>query len=321
LDKSAIRLSVTEILGPRNMRVTSDGKWLLVDPPDVPVVAAAKEILAHRVADVEDALPRAARIDSDPDSVHQLRVSCRRAAAALRAFRPLVGRRGKKLDRWLKRLRRAAGPARDADVLLARLRRELDPSQCHARQVLAKVERARIEAQRRLAAVGAKAAHGRLMDAGKKCLKALRKVKGASKGKSFAEFAHCALTAAADDMLAIDAHHATFEELHQLRIAAKRLRYSIELFHSAVDPRLRTESYPVVEELQDRLGALNDRVAAQALFQSWLADMPPDGLAAFIASLVVAERAAAEAARRDLLGWCLPTRQAELLERLEALAD
>jgi len=303
------------------MGVTSDGKWLSVDPPRARVVKAAQQILASRLADVQDLLPKATRVGADVESVHQLRVSCRRAAAGLRAFRPLVGRGGKQLDRWLKRLRRAAGPARDADVLLGRLSRELDSSDCRAQQVLAKVRQIRTDAQRQLVSVGAKAAKGGLKRAAKKCLKALRKSKAAPAKQTFAEYARAALTAAADDMLAIDAHDATFEELHELRIAAKRLRYSIELFHSAVDPRLRTESYPVVEELQERLGELNDRVSAQAMFQSWLADLPPDGLAAYIAGLVVAERAAAEVLRDDLLGWCLPARQAELLERLEALGD
>ena len=303
------------------MGVTSNGKWLSVAPLDAPLAEAARQILALRLADVAELLPRATRFDSDVDSVHQLRVSCRRAAAGWRAFRPLIGRRGKKLDRWLKRLRRAAGPARDADVLCARLRRELDPAECCAQQVVARLGQTRRDAQRRLVAVGKRASKGGLQEAAKTCLKALRKNKSGPAKRPFAEFARTALIGAADDMLAIDSHDATFEELHELRIAAKRLRYSIELFYSAVDPRLRSESYPIVEELQDRLGALNDRVAAQALFQSWLADMPPDGLAAYVAGLVVAERAAAEAIRRDLLAWSLPARQAELLERLESLGE
>jgi CHAD domain-containing protein len=298
------------------MGVTSDGKWLFVEPLDSPVALAASRILEIRFADIEEILPHATRMDSDVDSVHQLRVSCRRAAAALKAFGPLVGRRGRKLDRWLKRLRRAAGPARDADVLAARLRRELNPAGRCAQLVVARVQEAQRDARRRLVAVGKRASHGGLKDAARSCVKALRKSKSAAAERPFAEFARAALIAAADDMLAIDAHEATFEELHELRIAGKRLRYSIELFHSAADPRLRSESYPIVEELQDRLGTLNDRASAQALFQSWLAGMPPDELAAYVAGLVVAERAAAETIRRDLLAWSLPAQQSALLERL-----
>jgi CHAD domain-containing protein len=303
------------------MGVTSDGKWLSVEPVDAPLGEAARDMLALRLADVQTLLPLAAAPDADVDSVHQLRVSCRRAAAALRAFRPFVGRRGRKLSRWLKRLRRAAGPARDADVLVARLRRELDPFNPLAEQVVVKVEQIRAAARRHLISIARKASRGGLKTAVAKCLKSLTKTDDPRADRPFADFARAALSAAADELLAIDAHEATFEELHQLRIAAKRLRYSIELFHSAADPRLRTESYPAAVEMQDRLGALNDRVCSQAMFQAWLAELPPDGFAAFVAGLVVSERAAAEALRAELVAWRLPDRQAALLDWLEELED
>ena len=76
------------------MGVRSDGKWLFVEPLDDPVAETASQILALRLADVDELLPRATRLDSDVDPVHQLRVSCRRAAAALKAFGPLMGRYG-----------------------------------------------------------------------------------------------------------------------------------------------------------------------------------------------------------------------------------
>jgi RNA polymerase-binding transcription factor DksA len=77
-------------------------------------------------------------------------VSCRRAAAALRAFATLAPRRAKKLGRWLKRVRRAAGPARDADVLLTRLQEELNPDNAFAQELVAVVVQSRNEAQEAL---------------------------------------------------------------------------------------------------------------------------------------------------------------------------
>ena len=44
------------------------------------------------------------------------------------------------------------------------------------------------------------------------------------------------------------------DQLHELRIAGKRLRYSIELFHSAFPAALREKAYPQVEQLQSGLG-------------------------------------------------------------------
>jgi CHAD domain-containing protein len=54
----------------------------------------------------------------------------------------------------------------------------------------------------------------------------------------------------------------SMEVLHGLRIAGKKLRYTIELFASVANDSLRQSVYPIVEELQERLGAINDHAAA-----------------------------------------------------------
>lgn len=46
-------------------------------------------------------------------------------------------------------------------------------------------------------------------------------------------------------------------ELHEMRIAAKRLRYTLEIFAPTLDPRGR-KLLKVVEEIQERLGAIHD---------------------------------------------------------------
>src|SRR6185436_6073641 len=57
--------------------------------------------------------------------------------------------------------------------------------------------------------------------------------------------------------------------LHQFRIRAKALRYTIELVASAFDMSLRTEHYPLVEELQERLGRINDAASASQHIRGW----------------------------------------------------
>jgi CHAD domain-containing protein len=59
------------------------------------------------------------------------------------------------------------------------------------------------------------------------------------------------------------------EALHGLRIAGKRLRYTIELFACVADDFLRQSVYPHVEELQDRLGKINDHVAAEKYYRTF----------------------------------------------------
>jgi CHAD domain-containing protein len=299
------------------MDVTSDGKWFWVEPPSVPTSAAAERILALRMEEVERYLPLAARHDADDvEYVHQLRVSCRRAAAALRAFKPLEPRGRRRLKDWLQRLRRAAGPARDADVFAARLRAELDPANPYAQQLVAVVGESRAEAQKALEDADRKAGRGGLKRAIEKCLRGLRESEAPEAEVAFAEFARNAVGDAAEKIESIDAHEASFAELHQLRIAGKRLRYSIEIFHSAAEPALRLEAYPQVEEIQERLGNLNDRAGSQLRLQQWLARLPADGLAAFAANLIVGEHAAVERFRSEFLAWWTPHRQTDLRELL-----
>src|SRR5690348_512201 len=100
-----------------------DGKWISDLKADTPVAEAARHVLFVRLQVVKDYLPRAAlEPDHDIEYVHQLRVGSRRADAALRIFRAcLPAKAHRKARRRLRKLRRAAGAARDWDVFLADL--------------------------------------------------------------------------------------------------------------------------------------------------------------------------------------------------------
>jgi CHAD domain-containing protein len=194
------------------MDVTCDGKWFWVEPPTANVAAAAERILDARLAEVQRYLPLAARHNAeDVEFVHQLRVSCRRAAAALRAFEPLAGRRGRKLKKWLQRLRRAAGPARDADVYLGRLRLELDPGNEHAQRLVDFVRQSRAEAQADLIEVDRKASDGGFQRAIDRCLDRIEKPRGPAEHQSFADFAQHALADAAQGLNVINPQTARLE--------------------------------------------------------------------------------------------------------------
>src|SRR5439155_15102655 len=51
---------------------------------------------------------------------------------------------------------------------------------------------------------------------------------------------------------------ADYAELHQVRIAGKRLRYAMEIFADCFPPPFRTKLYPAVESMQEILGFAND---------------------------------------------------------------
>src|SRR5690606_25938490 len=75
-----------------------------------------------------------------------------------------------------------------------------------------------------------------------------------------------------------DLEEPTIDELHQLRIAGKRVRYSLELFRTIFPNELHQQTYGLVEKLQTRLGEINDHATAQRLYQVWLGELPADGL-------------------------------------------
>lgn len=60
-------------------------------------------------------------------------------------------------------------------------------------------------------------------------------------------------------------------ELHQLRIAAKRLRYSLEMFAICFPEKVAQERADAVREMQDVLGRIHDLDVLQDLLQERLA--------------------------------------------------
>src|SRR5436853_7724825 len=102
----------------------AEGKWISDLTAEIPLVDAARRVLALRLEVVRDYLQHAlAQADKDPEYVHQLRVGTRRAGAALRIFALcLPPKVYKKAGKQLRRIRRAAGEARDWDVFLMELR-------------------------------------------------------------------------------------------------------------------------------------------------------------------------------------------------------
>jgi len=293
-------------------------KWIEIASPSVPAAEVAAEALRLRGPHVAAMLSLAAYdYQSDSEHIHQLRVACRRGDATLKAFRPLLGNKSAPLRKWLRRIRRAAGPARNLDVLLAgmRKRRDADPNHTY---LVARLQRKRIETQKALLKVNLSSQGGKFQQRLDRCLAVLAKKKNSR--ITIGEFAQKALQKASRPVLRMAGmQEPTLEQLHELRIAGKRLRYSIEIFSGALDPNLRTELYPLVEKLQSRLGRMNDHATAQALLQRLLVGMPADSRAAYLARCIADQYEASQRMRGDFLSWWTPERVALLESYLSTL--
>ena len=295
-------------------------KWIEVPSPDAPAAKVARRALAARLTQVKAMLPLAAfEYQEDVEYAHQLRTSCRRATAALDAFRPLMCNNPKPLRKLLRQIHKAAGPARDADVLLARCQKETS-AEANLEELIGQLCLQRESVQGSLTKIAKKPKLFKLEKAIRQTLKNLKRGHVDARRMSFAQFARQALQNAGRAMFRlIDNDQPTVDQLHQLRIAGKRLRYSIEMFHGVFAPELRQEIYPVVEALQERLGQMNDHATAQAMYQRWLVELPPGRRAADLALRIVAEYEFTVEVRREFLDWWMPQRSAALKAQLDRL--
>ena len=102
-----------------------NSKWIDVQPGDS-AEQVARRALRGRLERMWHYLERAAQeSQAETENVHQLRVFARRASATLEIFSSwLPKRRGKWMRKQVTRVRRAAGDARDFDVLLMRWQQE-----------------------------------------------------------------------------------------------------------------------------------------------------------------------------------------------------
>ncbi len=250
----------------------ASGKWISGLTAETPLAGAARHVLTVRLEAVRDSLPLAIyEAENDPEYVHQLRVGTRRARAALDVFADcLPSRPYRRARRRLRDLRRAAGEARDWDVFLqtvAERQRKCPAKQRPGLDFLAGHALARrVAAQEQLVDCGQRhpfACERLLADT----VAAVHKPHTNGRARTLIGLARPVL----GDLLreleeAARRELHDYANLHQVRIAGKRLRYAMEVFADCFAPAFKDELYPAIEQMQEILGNANDsHVAAGRL--------------------------------------------------------
>jgi CHAD domain-containing protein len=254
------------------------GKWIPDLDPHMPLADAARHVLLARLHVVREYLPRAMHeADRDPEYVHQLRVGTRRADAAVRIFAPcLPNKVYKAARRRLRAVRRAAGAARDWDVFLIGLMQR-QPGQPEREQagldfLIGYALGQRDAVQPELDALGQRVwpdFEGFVAD----IIAAVRPPHRAGGAHApgppatLREHARPLLSGLLAELERTASGDLTdYAQLHQVRIAGKRLRYAMEVFADCFTASFRDTLYPMVEEMQETLGRANDsHVAAERL--------------------------------------------------------
>ena len=250
----------------------AEGKWIADLKPDTPLEDAARHVLFVRLQVVKDHLPRAAlESDHDIEYVHQLRVGTRRADAALRIFKAcLPAKVHRKSRKRLRKLRRAAGAARDWDVFLEDLlAREKESDAKHRAGLDFLVGYA--HGQRTAAHAQLEAVYEQIGPTFETFLahiiQSVRPSHDDPAPAILVDLARPLLFERLQDLEQAALGDLTaYTQLHQVRIAGKRLRYAMEVFADCFDPTFRDKIYPRVEQLQEILGRANDsHVASERL--------------------------------------------------------
>jgi CHAD domain-containing protein len=240
-------------------------RWIEETSPADRTLDVASCSLGQRLAAVQYYLPLAAeKADEDVEYIHQLRVWVRRTLAALKLYRDLLPRRKTAwLRRHLRRIHHAANEARDCDVLTHRL--NADRSHLAKQRFLEHIRAQRRQAQQPLIEIHEQLRRHHVLE--RRVAKLLKRIRSRPKQERRLLFGAWAQAHSRPIIRQFFAAAPTGEEdgaaLHQFRIRGKELRYAMELLVGAFPPEFRTQLYPIIEELQEQLGSLNDHETAQ----------------------------------------------------------
>lgn len=284
-------------------------KWLTDISADDRAVDAAARSLADRLDMVRRYLKQAANAAAAED-IHQLRVWARRADAALALYADLIPSKHLPWFRkWVRRLRRGAGRVRDSDVFAGRA---TDP---HA-PIPIRLRAERWRGLKKLRRLANRLDNGRRIK--KRTRKLLAKMAHARSSERFADRARASLQPLVAGFLeAAPTTGADDDALHRFRIRGKELRYVMELVAGAFPPALGDELYPLVADLQERLGRVNDLATAQKRLEGWLAETGDPATVSHLRRRLNETGEELVRARADFHAWWTP----ELRETLRARVD
>jgi CHAD domain-containing protein len=236
-------------------------KWFLNLNAATLVPVAARTVLKSRARTVSHFLSRVIAGTQNPENVHQLRVATRRFSAALSIFQECLRTRDHERLRHLSRsLRRVAGAVRDLDVQRDMVAARAKAFRTSGEAIVAMCDehlgRLRLAAEKRLLEV-ARRRSVEFTQCVQQCLDRMQTVR--SWPQKLERLARRTVRRRLKKLRAAGREDLSdLELLHQLRIAAKRLRYAMEVVAGCYSSEFRGGPYRVVERIQTELGVVND---------------------------------------------------------------
>lgn len=284
--------------------------WTVIDDGSTPAARIAARTIRKRLQAVWMILPRACRHAGASEEVHQLRVATRRALAALAAFEKLLPEKRRAwFEKQLRRLRRAAGEARDLDVLTDRLQGDASGRTARGRLV-AMLSRQRIVSRQPI-----RDRYERLLEADwpARVERLLESLASEDRHGRFGDYARRRVRRLVGRFFeTADRPMRSADELHAFRIEGKKLRYSLEIFATVFPAEVRGRCYKALERLQKTLGDFTDHAAAADRFRRWSHEEAAAAHRDVIERLRRDEERLADHARRNFSAWWNDERRSDL---------
>jgi putative phosphoesterase len=226
------------------------------------------ETLLKRIAELEKQIEGAKR-NEDIEYIHRLRVASRRLRTALTVFEECLPK--KQIKAWkkaIKNLTTSCGEARDEDVLIAFLENYLtglEPRAAAGVEYLIRIQKARrlLMQSDVVRVLDSLQASGVLVDLSD----TYRTIRGGRGNeniniKTLSTYTRASnrIVARLDELLALSRFvhdKSAIAKHHELRIAAKRLRYTMEIFSAIYKGGLK-DQIELMKQFQDVLGEMHD---------------------------------------------------------------
>jgi triphosphatase len=217
-----------------------------------------------------------ARLNLDPEGVHQCRVALRRLRSLFKTYESMLrGRRVEPLDTEVRWLGNVLGSARDLDVLRTDLLEPAISALGETDQLAPLISGLEDNRARAYSAVHEALSSSRyrhfLVDLcafgyGNYHDLAKSKLGPEALDQPLRQFAAAALAKTHRKLLKRGRDFETLSqnERHSVRIALKKLRYAVDFFGGVFDPERRTKFFKSLARLQEDLGSMNDVAVAEA---------------------------------------------------------
>lgn len=207
------------------------------------------------------------RLGEDIEAIHHMRVASRRLRTALPLFGPALAPR--KHEGWIRQIRdltRALGAARDCDVQIDHLQafyRGLPPGSARpgVRRLLLRLRQRRQKLQQAVEKALADLVKSEApMEMQRKLRPILEGVEAAPRSPALLALSYEAIREKLEQFLFYEPflpQPEAKDELHAMRIAAKRLRYTIEIFSPLYESELK-DYLKALRQTQELLGEIHD---------------------------------------------------------------